>query len=153
MSSHSPGTLWEVVVAGKMKNHFTLPLVERKSMSLAGYVHASWTHPVLMEAHFRGFMILSDQVAQGRLFMSHLLQTSYFFVLSGPYPHTVLIHIYIYIYLYMFLKNIQFCVISYHIISCFIFLYIFDIGYSYIFIVFVLLYYYILYNIQLYHII
>ena len=55
VSSHSPGTLWEVVVAGKMKNHFTLPLVERKSMSLAGYVHASWTHPVLMGVHFRGF--------------------------------------------------------------------------------------------------
>lgn len=32
----------KVVVRGKMKNHFTLPLVERKSMSLAGYVHARY---------------------------------------------------------------------------------------------------------------
>ena len=48
VSSHSPGTLRQEVVTGKRKHHFTLPLVEVSSQSLAGYIHASWTHLLLI---------------------------------------------------------------------------------------------------------
>jgi len=48
VSSHSPGTLRQAVVAGNREHRFTLPLVEVESKSLAGYIHASWMHPLLI---------------------------------------------------------------------------------------------------------
>jgi hypothetical protein len=48
VSSHCPGTLRQAVVAGERTHCFTLPLVEVNSGAMAGHVHASWKHFVLI---------------------------------------------------------------------------------------------------------
>ena len=52
VSSHSPGTLRQAVVAGNREHRFTLPLVEVNSGAMAGHVHASWKHFVHLCADF-----------------------------------------------------------------------------------------------------